>query len=281
MQAQASAQAAASSKALAGSLARVRPALAVAMAAHVMAQKGITRASGQEVARQANQAYGTSVTASQAGLLFTDWGVKRTLTRGRSRLVLDANQLESIVQSLEAEFEGTEARLEQIIAGYEGLGERVADLEQRWQELVARYNREKVLREALQKYRNAGLQVASLEREVQQRRAWQAQEEQLRRDISELEERAKKVPDLQQKRATLQAAVEAQEKEEKQLTAREQALGWRLEELKRRAGWVQLADLQTAIVEATGQLEEVRKQLGEKRSLLGKVLLRRREGEGQ
>ena len=62
------------------------------------------------------------------------------------------------------------------------------------------------------------------------------------------------------------------------ISRQEQQLADVINQLKPRKGWVELADLQVAIYNSKVELDQISRQLGEKRSLLDKLLGRNRGG---
>lgn len=85
---------------LLSSIAGLKDQLAIVRAAHALACEGVTRAQASQVAARAEADSGTFVSASIAGKLFAEFGIPTRTAHGRSRLVLDREQLEGILAVL-------------------------------------------------------------------------------------------------------------------------------------------------------------------------------------
>ena len=111
----------------------------------------------------------------------------------------------------------------------------------------------------------------------------------IKKEISLLEQKEKKLASLEEKKKVIEARIVAYEKKaqelaqkERELTLKEQdteqklsILMKRIEKLAGKIGWVDLATLTQKVEEARKELDQVLRQLGEKRSLLDKLLHRK------
>jgi len=259
-------------------LATLRKELALVQAACAMATEGVTRATAGQVVERTE----VPCSASEAGQFFARIGVRTATAHGRARLVLDAGQLQPWAQTLAAEFEELAPRVEAWLAQHQEVGQRVAELHRREGETLKLLAEEARLRESPGRDQQPGARLTSLRYRVEGLRRQVAEVPRLEREVQDLSAQAQRLPDLERKREDLASRLEALRQAEAQaardeaaLTVKEQALARRLERLRQRGSWTTMAELDQAIEQARRELEDVSRQLGEKRSLVGRFLGRK------
>ena len=121
----------------------------------------------------------------------------------------------------------------------------------------------------------------------------------LQKECQGLSAKIKSLPSLVERKASYEARLAQHQAEEKEISARDAnieqvARQWKeweqqlieketrlqktIRQLQARGSWVELAGLEMAIEMRKTELEQLSKQLGEKRSLLDKLLGRKKEG---
>ncbi|MBI4337349.1 MAG: hypothetical protein HY683_05925 [Chloroflexi bacterium] len=261
-------------------LSTLRTRLALVHAACLMAMEGTTRAPVLQVVERAAEAYGVIVAASEGGQTFTALGVGTATTHGKVRLVLEPAQLQRIQERLAAQVEAAVAQVEEAVKRFGDLAARVAGLEEHLQQTVCLARRQWEIQEFVQQHRAIRDQAEAWEMEYDRAREEVARVEQLRRACADLDQKARALPDLQERRKALQQALRQHEADDAELAKQEKALADRVQRLRDRYQWVELARVQQAIEDARRELDDLQRQLGEKRSLLGRVF-GKKPGQGQ
>ncbi|MFC1935656.1 hypothetical protein ACFLX9_02710 [Chloroflexota bacterium] len=245
--------------------------LSLVQTACAMALEGITRASVTEVVRRAMESHGTRLEASTAGQLFSAMGVRTVTSHGRNRLVLDQEELLPLRDRMAADYEKQAQEVEEYLSTFQPLVERVRALEEKRETIIRMMTREHQLKEMLREREGWLYRYRALEKEAAQLRQIVSAVTQLRGEIRSLKSRARGFSSLERRKAKLEEDVAAHEREEAVLSKKEEALASRLDDLKRRAGWLSLAQMEQVLVEAKQELDDLSRQLGEKRSLVQKL----------
>lgn len=265
--------------------------LALIQAACIIALEGITRATAKQVTDKAKDIYNVELIPSFTGQLFSSLGIPSVTSHGKSRFVLDYESLEKVRDSIVTRCEEASVKLEAAIEKFQDLPRRVEVLQKTWKDTQAMRARERELIRLINEDRQKPSNLYYLESEADKLRVKAAQVNEIQNECRRLTVKIKKLPSLQEKRKELKAKIaEYEEKEnnlaskmekvvdkEKRISARETELSQRIIKLQKRTGWVELATIEGAIESSKKELDILQKQLGEKRSLLDK-LLRRREG---
>ena len=89
--------------------------LVLIQAACVLALEGITRATAGQIAARATKDYGIEVLPSFTGLIFTNLNIKKLISHGKSRFVLEYEQLKEIREQAETRCEELINKLETVI----------------------------------------------------------------------------------------------------------------------------------------------------------------------
>ena len=100
----------------------------------------------------------------------------------------------------------------------------------------------------------------------------------LRDQCRELQTRIDTISDLKERRSQLESAIKDIEAAEAEMTAREHELDSCIARLKSRQPWVTLSEIHQQIDDAQTELDELSRQLGERRSRLSKLFGKKREG---
>lgn len=276
--------------------------LALIQAACAMALQGVTRATATEITNKAIAEYEIEATASFTGQTFANLNIRTATSHGKSRFILEYDHLERLRQDIAAKCEELNAKLESSIVGFHDLPERVNNLQTQWQDIVKMRNRERELINFINEANKAPPRLNQLEAVARQMRGQADQVQELEKECRNLSNRIKKLPSLEERKKSLEAAIGEHEKaiadkeqqlaakekklvarekeiagEERELTFRESQLSERISKLHKRTGWVDLATVDQAIESAREELKQISRQLGEKRSLLDR-LLHRKEG---
>lgn len=272
-------------------LSEVNTGLALVQAASILALEGITRATAKQVTDKAIETYSVEVIPSFTGQLFSSLGITTVTSHGKSRFVLEYESLEKVRDAIVTRCEEAKVKLEAAIERFQELPRQIEELRQTWKDTLAMRSKERELIKLINEDRQNPSHLGQLEAEADRIRAEAAQVTEIQNECRRLSLRIKKLPSLQEKRKELKAKLaEYEEKEnnltsrmekvidkEKRITAKESELSQRIIKLQKRTGWVELATIEAAIESGKQELDTLSKQLGEKRSLLDK-LLRRREG---
>ena len=277
--------------------------LFVCQTALVMAVEGKARASATEIANRVEEEHPTMVTASVVGIILAGYGVRSVRSGGRSRLVLDAGQLQQIVQRIEKEAEAIGPEVERAVNRFGNVVDVVEQLDARVGRVRFLARRQQEMKEYLDKHRLAISGLYHLERQYQQAQGQVQRVAQLQGAIKSLGEQVKGLPDTETRRQELEqsiadhaARIKDLDRREKGLAAQQSQLESRTQQLSGRErrqaqenAAVDLAELEAIIAGRQKELDdevktrerEIRdldKQINSKRSLLDRVL--GRDGEG-
>lgn len=269
-------------------LSELKVSLALVHAACTFSLEGIHRVTAGQIAERAIKDYGIEATASFTGQAFASLGIGTVTSHGKNRFVLEHESLETIRQGIASQIETMAERLEASLKTFDILPEKIKALESQWQQIVQLRNKEQELSVAINEARKTPSKLPYLEQEVRKIQAEAARSEKLQEDIKELSRQIKKLPLLEEKKKALENRIKEFEaktgelnkreqqiiKEEQALSEKESSLSARINKLRQRKGWVDWAEVEEAIETAKKELDQILRQLGEKRSLLDKLLLR-------
>jgi len=110
--------------------------LVLIQAACVLALEGITRATAGQIASRAIKEYDIEVLPSFTGQIFTGLNIKKLTSHGKSRFVLEYDQLKEIREQTETRCEELIYKLETVIKTFHQLPERITTLQNEWAEIV-------------------------------------------------------------------------------------------------------------------------------------------------
>ncbi len=119
--------------------------LVLIQAACVLALEGITRATAGQITARAIKDYGIEVLPSFTGLIFTNLNIKKLTSHGKSRFVLEYDQLKEIREQTETHCNEMIEKLETAIKTFHQLPERITALQNEWAEIVNNFKREREL----------------------------------------------------------------------------------------------------------------------------------------
>ncbi len=265
----------------------------VVQAALVMALEGKTRATATEITDRALADYEGYVQPSVVGQLASLLHIRRVTSHGRSRLVLDKTQLETLQADLAARVEAMGPEIEKALASFKALAVRVTDLEVRVSRVKDMARREPEMKKYLRDRQRVIMHLSIIERSYQDLKAKVDRMGQFEKACAELQETVKDLPSLEGRWTELREKTDGHQAEkdriareeerlsaaEKRLDDREQTLKERNRRYRVRHGLVELGEITTEIGERRKELDDVRKQLGEKNARLSRMLGRDQAGE--
>ncbi len=169
------------------------------------------------------------------------------------------------------------AKMEATLQGFQELPQRVDDLQERWEEVKRLYQQEQTLRKQLVQYRDVGRQLPFLEAQAQdlQERAKRAVK--IEEICQALTEEIEAIPDLEKRKAALEETAREYKDRAASIAAQEKKYERMIHQLQEREGWLSLAQLEQSIAQARDELDQISRQLGEKRSLLDRMIRRKQE----
>jgi DNA repair exonuclease SbcCD ATPase subunit len=272
--------------------------LALIQAACTLALEGITRATASEISIRALHDYQVEASPSFTGQSFSNMGIRTVTTHGKNKFILDSDQLKKIRKELASKCEQAIGRLQQALEKFQGLPQKIDSLQEEWGKVRALRAKEQELIRVINADRQNPSQIKYLEAEYNKIQQRDERIVYIHKEIESLVQKEKKLPSLEEKKKAIETRIVDYEKKaqalaqkerdivlnEQELAKKEQqteqqlaVLSKRIEKLAVKIGWVDLATLTQKIAEARKELDHLSKQLGEKRSLLDK-LLHRKEG---
>ena len=253
--------------------------LSLVQTACLLAQEGVGRISASELADRLTKEFNVSLAAFEAGQILIDLGLKKCVIHGKSRFILEPAQLEEVRKKVSALCEEQMQGLENSIEQFKTLRAKVLALEQEWRNLQQLEIRQRELTRLIAENQDNIAKLSYLE---SQRKRLEQQAQRmaaLERECQELTKKINELPSLENRKVTLEQELSVYEKDEQLLTEREAQFAATLNKMKERFAWVDLVTLQHNIRLKTQELEQLDSQLVDKRSLLDKLLMRRREGD--
>jgi DNA repair exonuclease SbcCD ATPase subunit len=246
--------------------------LGLVEAALVMSLEGTGRATVSEVLKKATDEFGVTSTAAVSGQIFSQLKISTATTHGKPRLVLDTTQLKSIKDRISRRINEVSKELADILSEYKDTSNRINKLEEQLKESIQLYKRERELTQQLQQVNSQPSRVPYLEQELVRRNKEAEQVTQLEGKCKELSEKIKTLPSLQDREKKLATNISNYQVWEREIVQSEARLGKALEQLKMRSAWATYLDLQYNIQNLKAELEQLSVQLGEKKSLLQRIL---------
>jgi len=136
---------------ISGGLKESKMQLVLVQAACVLALEGITRATAGQIATRAIKDYGIEVLPSLTGLIFTNLNIQKLTSHGKSRFVLEYEQLKEIREQTEAQCNEMIEKLETVVKTFHQLPERISKLQNEWAEIVRNHEKEQKLMRLINK----------------------------------------------------------------------------------------------------------------------------------
>jgi len=136
---------------ISGGLKESKMQLVLVQAACVLALEGITRATAGQIATRAIKDYGIEVLPSLTGLIFTNLNIQKLTSHGKSRFVLEYEQLKEIREQTEAQCNEMIEKLETVVKTFHQLPERISKLQNEWIEIVKNHEKEQKLMRLINK----------------------------------------------------------------------------------------------------------------------------------
>ena len=280
-------------------LTNIKVVLQILQAAALMAQEGCARATAGEIAARAMKEFNIQVTAATVGLTLAPIALGKAVSHGKSRFLLDLNHLEEARRTTEGRAEEMIRNLEKSRAAFKELSGRIESLQEEWKKILQLHARRRELTKLISENQDQPVKMAQVEARWRQLQGEAQKAVELEKECQALSTKVKSLPSLKVKEASYQARlVEFHDQEkgmasreanfaqivnqwkerERQLIERETRFQLIIKKLTSRESLVNLASLDLDIEVAKAELERLSKQLGEKRSLLDKLLGRNKEG---
>jgi hypothetical protein len=254
-----------------------KTALSLIQAAGLLAQSGVRRISATELLEKINLDSSSALTPSQVGIFLHKMGLKKYFLHGRRRFALDSAQLETIRLTLAAQCEERMHKLQDSIDKYQELPDQIQALEDEVKDIPRLEARQRELTQLIAASQPQAAKINDLERQ------WQGLQQQVKR-VNELEQACQelalkifKLPFLLARKTSLEKGLQDYQNDEKMLTEKEAQLSASFDNLHERFARVDLATLQYNIQLKKQELEELNKQIDDKRSFLDKLLNQHRE----
>jgi chromosome segregation ATPase len=267
--------------------------LLLVQSACTLALEGITRATASQIAAKALQEYKLEAQPYFIGQTFSSFNIPSVTSHGKNRFVLDSGQLEKVRSELEARCKESMGKLMDSIDKFKDLPEKIESLQQEWKQTEALRAKERELIRAVREDRANPSRIDYWQAEYQKVQQKLEYIDKVKKQVKDLESKKKKLPSLKEKKEALQARIAEHEKKVgdlaekekglvireqnlaekgKKMEQREEVLADRITRLQKRTGWVELAELEQVIEASKKELDSLARQLGEKRTLLDKML---------
>ncbi len=251
-----------------------------------MAVDGEARATVRSIVEKVKRNDGEEIKASEAGLFFSEAGLRRVAVNGERRLVLDIQLLEAATGLIETEAEEAEARLVQVEKAYAQAEARVQSLEERAGQIRSLVGKETELRQYLEKHRGLLDKALAADKKLSVAREKVERIPEVERSLKKLESEAEGLKAIEEKEGKLKrriADLEAREQKheyeiellnehEQEFERRVSTLGIRKKDLERKVKLVDFTELDLQMKANKKELDEVLKVLGEKKTLMGRLL---------
>lgn len=232
---------------------------------------GRTRCQVMEIVQRAQEDHGMEMELWEAGRIFKSLGFRTAVSQGRGRLVLDPAKLEDAYRRTSEEANRVAAKIEDSLRGLEGISETVTELMTRQQTAMDLVNKENEIHRYLFQHRGVEDRLEGLEQEKESLRVEAEKADELERTVTDMQAQVQALPCLETREAKLSGELVDYQSKSEELDLKEEALGHRLRNLERRYRQVEMGELEQAIMESRAELKDLRKQLGEKRSLVSKL----------
>ena len=134
-----------------GGLKELKIQLVLIQAACALALEGITRATAGDISARALKDYGMEILPSLTGLIFTNLNIQKLTSHGKSRFVLEYEQLKEIREQTEAQCNEMIEKLETVVKTFHQLPERISKLQNEWAEIVRNHEKEQKLMRLINK----------------------------------------------------------------------------------------------------------------------------------
>lgn len=247
-------------------------ALNIIQAALVMAMEGTSRATASDISERATKDFESKSIPSEIGQLLRQMGISSATSHGKTRLILDTDELSVIKDKLSATVIGTGKQLEDTIKQFGDISSRIRTLESQYKEALSRRMKEKELVQLIEHDRRTPSRLPELEHQADRIRQEADRVDELQKEIDEMAKKVKVLPMLEGRKVALQNSIRRYQDEEAKIKTEEARLGQYLEDLKKRQAWVTFVDLDFNIQKLKDELKEITDQINERRSLLQKLL---------
>lgn len=216
------------------SLSELSMRLMVAKTALLMSLEGTRRAKATLLAERIDADHDVTITPSRVGIMMSGFKVRSVTSSGRSRLVLEPEQLREVIQRLELEADAIGPVVEEAVNRFGDISNVVEWLDVRLGHVRNLAQRQKEMQGYLDEYRMAINGLNHLERQYEQAKKKVGRTTQLKQAIESLDERVKGLPDMETRRQVLEQSIADHAVRVKDLDRREEGLAARQRHLESR-----------------------------------------------
>jgi DNA repair ATPase RecN len=246
--------------------------LAIIQAAYLLCLEGVSRATANQILQRAVSEFSLNLTASEAGTILIGFSLRKVTIHGKSRFILNQGELKELRFRIEQQLKENEDKLESAIKYFSSLSAEIQELQNRWKNIQEMFSRKNDLIKLINNNQSSVANFPALQAQWKLLQDTNQKMVQIENECKDLNNQIKKLPSLEQRKTQLVEAVKKYQVDEKQLVEKEARMGRVLTDLKERNAWVDYVTLALNIQNAKAELDELSRQLGEKRSLLDKLL---------
>jgi len=265
------------------SLGRLKEATLIVEACSMLANEGVKRATATEIASRCNLENGTDMSPPVVGRVLSAVGLRVTVSSGVKRNVLDPARLGTMQDSLRERLDSDAPVCQELVNDLSELVTRVAQLEDELAESINLIGRQAELRKYLDENRKKTFNFAYLTQEYHSLGMQLKNQESLKTQIKDLREKVEDSSRLEEEKAALEKTISERatttsrmeverlrgEQELAALKSRASKSGARLSDIEKLAEAITLTELKL-------ELDDINRQLGEKRTILDRALRRNR-----
>ena len=252
--------------------------LMVAQTALLMSLDGTRRATATQISDRIEAEMGVDITPSRVGVIMSGFKVRSVVSSGRSRLVLDPEQLGNILGDMKAEAETVEPMVEKAIEAFGDIANRIESMRFRLARLKFLAQTEKELKALTERNRHRLSNLRYIEQRHIELQAQVRKVNQLEQSCTALGSQVEGLPSLEAEERRLRDLIVAHEGRAKEVPVREAslqrqelALAEGLKAIEYREARVSLAQLQQEISTSRQDFDDLKKQIGEKKSIAQKM----------
>ena len=265
------------------SLGRLKEATLIVEACSMLANEGVKRATATEIASRCNLENGTDMSPPVVGRILSAVGLKVTVSSGVKRSVLDPTRLETMQDSLQRRLESDTPVCRELVSSLSELVTRVDQLESELAQTLNLMERQAELRKYVDENRKKIFNFAYLTQEYNSLEIQLKKQESLKKQIQYLRGQLQDSGKLEEEKTALEKTISERartvsrmeterrraERELAALKSRASESGARLSHIERLAEAMTLTELRM-------EIDDAKRQLGEKRTILDHALGRNR-----
>ena len=265
------------------SLGRLKEATLIVEACAMLANEGVKKATATEIASRCNLENGTDMSPPVVGRILSAVGLRATVSSGVKRSVLDPARLGTMQASLQEKLDTDTPVCQELVSDLGELVTRVARLEAELAQTLSLIDRQAELRKYVDENRKKTFNFAYLTQEYHSLGMQLKKQESLKTQIQDLRGQLEDSSRLEEEKAALEKTISERartvsrmeterRREERELAAlksRASNSGARLPHVEKLAEAMTLTELRV-------EIDDVKRQLGEKRTILDRALGRNR-----